>query len=82
MIKINEILWILEVFQYSMSLDLNIGYYYIQCRENPSHLCTVILPWENIITNVYQQEFLIHQTFPTENESFIPWILIYPCVHK
>ena len=44
--KINEMLLKLEVFQYSTSLDLNIGYYHIQLSENASNLCMVILPWK------------------------------------
>ena len=37
----------LECFQYSMSLDLNIGYYHIQIIKNASNLCTIILQWGN-----------------------------------
>ena len=35
----------LESFKYSTSLDLNMGYYHIQLRKNTSNLCTIILPW-------------------------------------
>ena len=35
----------LDVFQYAMSLDLNLGYYYILLRKNPSNLCTIVLPY-------------------------------------
>ena len=43
--KINEMLLKLEGFQYTTSLDLNIGYYHIQLSENSSNLCVIILPW-------------------------------------
>ena len=43
--KINEILLILQGFQYATSLDLNMGYYHIQLSENASKLCTIIIPW-------------------------------------
>ena len=43
--KINEILLILEVFQYATSLDLNMGYYHIQPSENASKLCMIITLW-------------------------------------
>ena len=52
--KINEMLLKLEGFQYAASLYLNMVYYHIQIRENASNLCTIILPWENIGTSVYQ----------------------------
>ena len=42
--KINEMLLILEVFQYDPYLDLNIGYYPIQLTEDASNLCTIIIP--------------------------------------
>ena len=35
----------LEVFQYDMSLDLNMVYDHIQLSENASNLCTIIIPW-------------------------------------
>ena len=35
----------LEVFQYAMSLDLNMGYYHIRLIKNGSSSCTIILPW-------------------------------------
>ena len=47
MTKINEILLKLEGFQYSTSLDLNMGYYHIQLREKASTSCMIILPWGN-----------------------------------
>ena len=61
--NINEILLKLEGFQYAMSLDLNMGYYHIHISNNTSNLCTIIMPWENIITNVYLWELTNHQTF-------------------
>ena len=61
--KINEILLKLEGFQYATSLDLNMVYYHIRLRENASNLCTIIIQWVNIVTNVYQWELLITQTF-------------------
>ena len=45
MTKINEILLKLEVFQYDISLDLNMGYYHIRLSENVSNLWTIIFPW-------------------------------------
>ena len=43
--KTNEMLLILEVFQYAMSLDLNMGYYHIRLSKNVSNLYTIIIPW-------------------------------------
>ena len=43
--KINETLLKLEIFQYFMPLDLNMGYYHIRLSENASNLCTIIIPW-------------------------------------
>ena len=42
--KIREILLNLEVFQYAISLDLNMGYDHIRLSEEASNLCTIILP--------------------------------------
>ena len=42
---INEIILKLEVFQYAMSLNLNIEYYNIRLTEEASNLCMIILPW-------------------------------------
>ena len=41
----NEVLLILEGSQYSMSLDLNMGYYRIQLRKNASNPCRFVLPY-------------------------------------
>ena len=62
--KINDILLKLEGFQYAKSLDLNMGYYHIRLSKNASNFCTIILPWENTDTSVYQWELLICQKFP------------------
>ena len=43
--KFNEILSKLEYFQYSISLNLNMGYYHIQLTEDASNLCPIIIPW-------------------------------------
>ena len=43
--KIREILLILEGFQYTTSLDLNMGYYHIRLSKQASNLFTIILPW-------------------------------------
>ena len=43
--KINEMLLKWEDFQYTKSLDLNMGYYHIQFRKNASNLCTIIILW-------------------------------------
>ena len=70
--KINDMLFKLEGFQYSTSLDLNTLYYHIQLNENASNLCTIIILWGNIVTNVYQWELLITQTFFN-----IRWIIYF-----
>ena len=44
--KIREMLLNLEVFQYAMSLDLNMVYYCILLNGQAIKLCTIILPWE------------------------------------
>ena len=56
----NEMFLKLEGFQYSKSLDLNMGYDHIRLIKNASKLCTIILPWENIVKNIYQWEFPTH----------------------
>ena len=59
----------LEGFQYTASLDLNMGYYHIQLRESISNLCTII-----ISRGKYQYKRLqmgvanLPTNFPTENE--------------
>ena len=45
--KISEMQLNLEGFQYSMSLDLNIGYYRIRLSKQAINLCTIILHWGN-----------------------------------
>ena len=45
MTMINKILLKLEGFQYSKSIDLNMGYYHIWLRKSASNLCTIIIPW-------------------------------------
>ena len=45
MSKIHEILLNLEVFQYTTSLDLNMGYYHIRLSEQGINLCNIIIPW-------------------------------------
>ena len=42
--KINKMLLKLEDFHYATSLDLNMGYYHIQLRENTSNVCKIIFP--------------------------------------
>ena len=44
--KINEMLLKLDGFNYSMSLDLNIGHFRIQLSEDTNNLCMLILPRE------------------------------------
>ena len=61
--NINEMLLKLEGFQYVASLDLNMVYYHIQLRDNESNLCTIILHWGDIVTNVYQWDLITDQTF-------------------
>ena len=43
--KIREIILNLEGFQYTMSLDLNMGYYHIRLSKEVRNLCNIILPW-------------------------------------
>ena len=43
--KIREMLLNLEGFQYSTSLELNTGYYYIRLRKEANNLCNIIHPW-------------------------------------
>ena len=43
--KRNKMLLKLEGSQYSMSIDLNMGYYHIRLSKNGSNLCTIIIPW-------------------------------------
>ena len=43
--NINEMLLKLEGFQFAMSLDLNMRYYYIQISKNTSKLCRIIILW-------------------------------------
>ena len=45
MSKIREMILNLEGFQYAISLDLNMGYYYIRISKYGSNLCTIILTW-------------------------------------
>ena len=45
MLKINKILLKLEGFQYSTSLDLNMGYNHIQLSKNAINLCMIIFLW-------------------------------------
>ena len=45
MLKINEMLFKLEGFQYTTSLDLNMLYYHIRLSKNAGNLCTIILMW-------------------------------------
>ena len=61
--KINEMSFKFQGFQYSMSLDLNMVYYHIRISKGASSLCTIILPWGNIVTNVYRWELPTHQKF-------------------
>ena len=35
----------MKVFQYTASLDLNMGYYHIRLSKKASNLCTIIIPW-------------------------------------
>ena len=43
--KINDILLKLEGFKYTMSLDLDMGYYHIWLIKYAINLCMIILPW-------------------------------------
>ena len=66
--KINEILLKLEVFKYDVSLDLIMGYYYIQLSDNKSKLYMIVLPWGGIFLQTSTNgncKFIGH--FPTEN---------------
>ena len=61
--KINEMLLNWEGFEYATPIDVIMGYYHILLIKNSSNLCTIILPWENIFTRVYQKELLTHKKF-------------------
>ena len=41
-----EVMQKLEEFQWTSSLDLNMGYYTIQLNPNAQQICTVITPWK------------------------------------
>ena len=43
--KIRELLLKREGFKYTMSLDLNMGYYHRRRSEEAVNLCTIMLPW-------------------------------------
>ena len=43
--KIQDLMQKLEGFQYGTSLDLNMGYYYIELSPNSKKLCTLVFPW-------------------------------------
>ena len=62
----------LEVFQYATSLDLNMGYYHIQLRNNSSNLCMIILHWgkyryKRLTMGIVNSPDFFH----SENERFI-----------
>ena len=40
-----DLLLKIEGFQYTMSLDLNMGYYHIELDSESSRLCTIVLHW-------------------------------------
>ena len=44
--KKREMLTNLEVFQYTTSLDLNMGHYHIRLIMEDSNLCTIIILWK------------------------------------
>ena len=52
----NEMLFNLEGFQYSTSLDLTMVYYHILLIKNANNLCIIIIPWGGIVTNIFQWE--------------------------
>ena len=43
--KIQDLLLKLESFKYTISLDLNMGYYHINSCPFSITLCTKVLPW-------------------------------------
>ena len=47
---IQEMLHKLKYFQWATSLDLNMGYYHILLDPDASKYCTIVLPWENMLT--------------------------------
>ena len=53
----------LEGFKYTMSLDLDMGYYHIQLSEDASNFCTIILLCGNTIPHIYQWELATNQIF-------------------
>jgi hypothetical protein len=48
--RIQELLLKLEGFQFSTSLDLNMGYYHIEFSPFSKSLCTIILPWGKYVS--------------------------------
>ena len=48
--KISNILQGPEDFQYATALDLNMGYYTLRLDLKTSGMCTIIFPWEKIVT--------------------------------
>jgi len=42
--KIGDLMLKLESFQHGTSLDLNLGYYYIELNPDSRKLCTIVLP--------------------------------------
>ncbi len=44
-LKIQDLLLKLEGFQYTTTLNLNMGYYHIELSAASKRLCTLVLPW-------------------------------------
>ena len=59
--EINETLFKVGGFHYATPLDLNMVYYHIRISKSASNLCTIIIPWGNIVTSVYQWYLLTQQ---------------------
>ena len=74
MSKICDMLLNLEGFQYAMSLDLNMGYYYMRLSKQSSNLFTIILPWGKYRYKRIPMGLVTPHTFPGENKQNVPMI--------
>ena len=52
--KIRDMLLSLQVFQYAMTRELNMGCYHIFLGKEAGRLCTIILAWGSTSISAYQ----------------------------
>ena len=74
MLNINEMFLKWESFRYAKSINLNMGYYHIWISEDAIKLYTIITPWGNTISIMYQWELATQQIFLIENEQLVPMV--------